>query len=162
MKTYFEMILNFETSSSFFLNVHSLDSISSLHTSLNNAYSGCKPSTSMPPSTHFFQVSLFLSLHVATVISTFLQANTSLTALDERLSEMTTALRGPILNCWGPSDCRGPVAYRGFLAPGAKMGIGAPYPGVSDWQAPKAISLAKRKGVWGGAPAANAYWSIWV
>ena len=38
-----------------------------------------------------------------------------------------------------------PVAYRGFLAPGAKMGIGAPHPGVSDWQALKAISLA----IWG-------------
>ena len=47
---------------------------------------------------------------------------TSLTALDESLSEMITALRGPTLNCWGPpqitgafqivegpSDCRGPV-----------------------------------------------------
>ena len=27
------------------------------------------------------------------------------------------------------------MAYRGFLAPGAKMGIGAPPFGVSDWQA---------------------------
>ena len=35
------------------------------------------------------------------------------------------------------------IVDRGFMAPGAKMGIGAPYPGVSDWQGPKAISLAR-------------------
>ena len=32
------------------------------------------------------------------------------------------------------------VAYRGFLAPGPKMGIGAPPFGVSDWQAQRRSS----------------------
>ena len=65
---------------------------------------------------------------------------TSLTALDESLSKMTTALRGPTLNCWGPlrlpgafqivegpSDCRGPV--RLMKAPqiaGTPILLGAP------------------------------------
>ena len=43
----------------------------SLHTFLNTAHSGCKPSTSMSSSTHFFQVSLFFSLHLAPATSAF-------------------------------------------------------------------------------------------
>ena len=47
----------------------------SLHTSLNTAHSGCKPSTFMSSSTHSFQVFLFLPLHLAPATSTFLQAD---------------------------------------------------------------------------------------
>ena len=53
----------------------------SLHTSLNNAHSGCKPSTSMSLSTHSFQVFLFLLLHLAPATSIFLQANTQSSTL---------------------------------------------------------------------------------
>ena len=48
----------------------------SLHTSLNTAHSGCKPSTFMSLSTHCFQVFLFLPLHLNPATSTFLQADT--------------------------------------------------------------------------------------
>ena len=58
--------------------------------------------------------------------------------------------------------CRNPVAYRGFLAPGAKMGISAPL-GVSDWHASKAISLT----IWGSGVGPQpptrlrAFWCEW-
>ena len=47
-----------------------------LQTSLNTTHSGCKPSTFMSSSIHFFQVFLFLPLHLAPATSTFLQADT--------------------------------------------------------------------------------------
>ena len=51
------------------------------------------------------------------------------------------------------------VAYRVFLAPGARMGIGAPPFGVSDWQAQRRFPTLSGGGggVWGGAPATNAF-----
>ena len=49
----------------------------------------------------------------------------------------------------------------GFWRPGRRWKLAPLTPGVSDWQAPKSISLAIQGGVWGGAPATNAFWSIW-
>ena len=54
------------------------------------------------------------------------------------------------------------MAYRGFLAPGAKMGIDAPL-GVSDWHASKALSLT----LWGSGAEPQpptllrAFWCEW-
>ena len=56
-------------------------------------------------------------------------------------------------------DLEFPVAYRGSLAPGAKMRIGAPPFGVSDWQAQRRFPSLFGEGVWGGALATNAFGS---
>ena len=52
-----------------------------LHTSLNTAHSGCKPSTFMSLSTHSIQVFIFLPIHLAPATSTFLQADTQSSTL---------------------------------------------------------------------------------
>ena len=48
----------------------------SLHTSLNTSQWGCKLSTSMSSSTHFFQDFLYLAMNIAPATSTFLQVDT--------------------------------------------------------------------------------------
>ena len=53
----------------------------SLHTSLNTAHTGCKPSTFMSSSTHSFQVFFLLPLYLAPATSTFLQADTQSSTL---------------------------------------------------------------------------------
>ena len=91
----------------------------SLHTSLNTAHSGCKPSTFMSSSTHSFQVFLFLPLHLAPATSTFLQADTqSSTLLRSRcpnhlnLPHLTTSATLCSLYCH-PEECTNPhcVSY---------------------------------------------------
>ena len=84
----------------------------SLHISLNTAYSGCKPSTSMSSFTHSLQVFLFLPLHLTPATSTFLQANIqSSTLLSYAPDAQTTSIchaspYRPHFVC--PKDCTNP------------------------------------------------------
>ena len=55
--------------------------------------------------------------------------------VNHQIQRVRSAVNISSIWCFLPHKSLDPVAYRGFLAPGAKMGIGAPPFSVSDWQA---------------------------
>ena len=77
-------------------------------------------------------------------------------------SEETPAMQEEITQIRGTIQTKS-VAYRGFMAPGAEMGSGAPFP--------LACQTGKRRkrsplllGYWGGAPSRRRFWEhrVWM
>ena len=55
--------------------------------------------------------------------------------VNHQIQRVRSAVNISSIWCFLPHKSLDPMAYRGFLAPGAKMGIDAPPFSVSDWQA---------------------------
>ena len=83
--------------------------------------------------------------------------------VNHQIQRVRSAVNISSIWCFLPHKSLDPVAYRGFLAPGAYMGIGAPPFSVSDWQAqrrsPFALSLAIGGGL-GRSPSHQRFWDL--
>ena len=73
--------------------------------------------------------------------------------VNRQIQRVRSAVNISSIWCFLPHNSLDPVAYRGFLAPGAKIGIGAPPFSMSDFQAQKrSLSLFQGGGGSGAEP----------
>ena len=79
--------------------------------------------------------------------------------VNHQIQRVRNAVNISSIWCFLPHKSLDPVAYRGLLAPGAKMGIGAPPFSVSDWHAQRR-SISLLGGGLGRVPSHQRFWDL--